>query len=644
MDQDALSPSQQEALSQLQALTNGGDAEVAIAILDSVGWDVQRAADVVFDHNTSAPLRISQPATSSSSEPPARTTRNIEHFDLDDSEQAGLLDGQPTRRRFSRVAPSPSVLALLLRPIRFIIALLAVPYTIIRVILRTLRIPIPLPPVSPSFSITGLGINFGLPYRPSIGPPPVRDAKVAAERWVRALEEETGCVSISRAQLSEADASGVASGSSSVARRHDETPVHVLPDFFIGSYESFVRNLTKESEAKVGCVIIVSEEHDDVPEFKRGTLTDPEFVRVLRDNDFAVWGGDIRDRDAWSAAQKLQATTYPFVAFIALQARRIPARGQPPSVLTVLSRHQGPSIPAVSAPTSARTLVAHLNESLLPRVTPYLGGLQRQAADREAARLIEQRERERERALRAEQDRAFEEAARRDKDKIERRIAEEREEQQAALRQVAEDQRQQEEQLRLEVEKANWEAKRMEWRRWGRRELLPREPRPGEQGRGKTVRVGVRMPDGKRPVRFFGEADSLTAVYAFVDAQFIPEGAEYTSASDPVVAPDGEQSGEIGLLHAMEKVGKKNGHWWGFKLAMAYPRREIHWEPGRKVGEVEGLSGGQLVVELFEDPSTSGKGKGKTQSRTSLESSRSGSNGAASPPAEDSDEYETESD
>lgn len=41
MDRDALSPSQQEALSQLQALTNGGDADVAMSVLDSVGWDVQ---------------------------------------------------------------------------------------------------------------------------------------------------------------------------------------------------------------------------------------------------------------------------------------------------------------------------------------------------------------------------------------------------------------------------------------------------------------------------------------------------------------------------------------------------------------------------------------------------------------------------
>ena len=41
MDIDTLSPSQRRSLDQLQVLTDGGDTEVAISVLDSVGWDVQ---------------------------------------------------------------------------------------------------------------------------------------------------------------------------------------------------------------------------------------------------------------------------------------------------------------------------------------------------------------------------------------------------------------------------------------------------------------------------------------------------------------------------------------------------------------------------------------------------------------------------
>ena len=31
----------------------------------------------------------------------------------------------------------------------------------------------------------------------------------------------------------------------------------------------------------------------------RNVLTDPDLVRVLTDNQFIVWGGDIRDREAY---------------------------------------------------------------------------------------------------------------------------------------------------------------------------------------------------------------------------------------------------------------------------------------------------------------------------------------------------------
>ena len=41
MDPETLTPTQRDALTQLQALTNGGDAEVAIGVLSSVDWDVQ---------------------------------------------------------------------------------------------------------------------------------------------------------------------------------------------------------------------------------------------------------------------------------------------------------------------------------------------------------------------------------------------------------------------------------------------------------------------------------------------------------------------------------------------------------------------------------------------------------------------------
>jgi FAS-associated factor 2 len=97
---------------------------------------------------------------------------------------------------------------------------------------------------------------------------------------VRELEEETGAVCISRSTISsstkDAQSSGTEPGPSSrgliprtiyVAAGEGEEGRKLLPDFCTGSYEAFLKICQKE--AKIGCVILVSEEHDDVAEFKR---------------------------------------------------------------------------------------------------------------------------------------------------------------------------------------------------------------------------------------------------------------------------------------------------------------------------------------------------------------------------------------
>lgn len=101
------------------------------------------------------------------------------------------------------------------------------------------------------------------------------------DRWVRELEEETGAVCISRSRTANI---GVASGSeagpsssnltSRVAPAGDDrsstSAGKLLPDFTLGTYDEALRICQKES--RVGCIILVSEEHDDVAEFKRYDL------------------------------------------------------------------------------------------------------------------------------------------------------------------------------------------------------------------------------------------------------------------------------------------------------------------------------------------------------------------------------------
>lgn len=47
----SLTPSQAAALEQLQAITNGGDPDVAIGVLASVDWDVQVSTAPYLQHN-----------------------------------------------------------------------------------------------------------------------------------------------------------------------------------------------------------------------------------------------------------------------------------------------------------------------------------------------------------------------------------------------------------------------------------------------------------------------------------------------------------------------------------------------------------------------------------------------------------------
>ncbi|KAJ7083737.1 hypothetical protein B0H15DRAFT_911810 [Mycena belliarum] len=527
-----LSTSQQATLRQLRDLTNGGDDDVAVAMLDSVDWDVQRAAELIFGSAAPQPARA----------PP------IESFDIDDSDQH-----QPVVPRNSSAWSSFSFLAL---PFQLLSALF-------RFVFGVLRIPLPRPF---TFNLT-----FFRPRRTS----PRGDG--GADRWVRELEEETGAQCLN---ASGANAMGTGAGPSTLTHR-GTSDRKVLPDFTLGTYEETLRVCQRDH--RIGCIILVSEEHDDVPEFKRTTLTDPMLVRMLHANDVVVWGGDVRDREAYSASLKLQATTYPFVAFLALQPRRTPgfnsssSSSSTPPTLTVLSRHQGPP----SGPTSPATLAAHLETQLLPRVNPFLARLR--AAQHTAAA---------DRALRAEQDRAFRETAVRDSARIEALMVADaraaREAEAARIAQEAEAMRK----AREAAERERYAAERAQWRRWTRRTLA------GTREDAQGVRLAIRLPNGERVVRRFGNKSSLTALYAFVDAQL--EGTP-DAAGDSEVSPAGHREADV--ERAMEEQVDATGDadaWWGFRLVLAYPRREIPWTRGMAVDQVDCLNGGgQLVVHML---------------------------------------------
>ena len=97
------------------------------------------------------------------------------------------------------------------------------------------------------------------------------DPASVADRWVRQLEEETGAYRAGRVDLS-AVATGAEAGPgpSTLSKRSEALRTATgksLPDFHIGSYDSVLKRA--EKEARPLCVFVLSEEHDDTPEFKR---------------------------------------------------------------------------------------------------------------------------------------------------------------------------------------------------------------------------------------------------------------------------------------------------------------------------------------------------------------------------------------
>ncbi|KAF5352935.1 hypothetical protein D9758_007874 [Tetrapyrgos nigripes] len=682
-ERSSLTSSQTAALNQLRDLTNGADDEVTIGILESVDWDVQRAAEMIFESGAPPPVRHT-----SNSNTDLRDFQHLatfETFDVDDSAQhTGLddMENDPLIREAEYRPPAAPHRATAFTFITYPLHLIS---SLFRFVFSVLRIPLRLLPL-PHLPFLSLNLlNWW--YNPRLrSTPPGGSGRGGIERWIRELEEETGAICLGRSP-SEGVSSGISGPSNSEASSsrlasrafgaHGTKDVDVdaeldallgpsspsspslslphvnssdrqryLPDFQLGSYEHALRVV--EKEARVGCIVLVSEEHDDVAEFKRTTLTSNSLLRILHKNNFYVWGGDVRDKEAWQAAKKLGCTTFPFVAFVALQPSRsfiasnndasssgASGRDRNPTnpSLTVLSRHSG-----LDACTP-QSLVNHLENTLLPRVTSYLSRVRQTQAQVQTAKETERRARENERRLREEQDRAFEESERRDRERLETRMREEQEERQRVQREA------EAENLRLQREvreKEERERVRGLFRHYYGFTTTGGAGGVGGDGEG-PIRIAARMPDGRRLVRKFnsGEDDTVGKLFAWVDVNLHSDEATGVSVSDG----DPETFVEsLIAIKAIDEGGDKEKaakEWWGFTLSTSYPRNPIPWACGIKLSDVEGLGrgGGQIVVELFS------RGNGGKSGRKSLDGRRSldTNGGYKGKEKEEDDGYVTES-
>lgn len=396
---------------------------------------------------------------------------------------------------------------------------------------------------------------------------------------------------------------------------------------------------------KVGVIILVSSEYTpDDAVFKNQTLTNSELVNILseevlgldedeRGNDdeealFICWGGDVvRDKDAYEASLKLGATTFPFVAFVALQGGRGFISASAPgstttaatttATLTVLSRHLGPSA------CTPEALTTHLTSVLLPRVKPYLRRvrLAALAKERDNARARESRERERE--LRQAQDRAFEASKLKDYERLKKRMEEDKEKAERESK---------EERERIWAEERTRE--REGWRGWFKalNENVDASSSSGttldsfkgtrSSDNAETIRIAVRLPDGKRLMRKFRKDDTLDLVYAWVDGELGPSAPSTSGSSTQLYSFSALQALLLSLppTSATSTSLSPQQKWWGFSLLTSYPRKAIPWAPDVSMESslmtASGGGGAQLVVEMISsgyERNGNGKGKAKEQ-------------------------------
>ncbi|KAH7338362.1 hypothetical protein B0J17DRAFT_662227 [Rhizoctonia solani] len=506
-----LTEEQKQALIQVQEVTGATNPQREIAELRKANWNAQTALQAIFDEGSTAPVASSSAGGGS----------RVEQMELDDTLQEGSNRRAPASAYASTSQPGLSLFRVLAYPFSVTISLFTFVLRIVGFPLRLIGVPLPrLPPIS----LVGALTFLNRARRPGDN---IDDPKTAALRWVRQLEEETGAVSVGRAR-------DVEGGNESKGK--ESLNAGALPNFYIGSYEEALR--MAQRELRVLCAILVSEEHDDVAQFKRNVLANEEVVNTLTENNFVVWGGDVRDREAHQASLKLAATTYPFVAFISLL---------PPPSTRSSSTSTASQLSVISRlnPLSPAAFVTHISHTVIPRTQPFLQRL----------RAAEQ-QRIRERQLREEQDRAFEESMRRDGERIRAAREREREAEARAAQEAERERLKQEEEDRRDRRRREREV----WRRWARRNLVPEEPSQG-------VRVTVRIPSGQRRMRVFPPSAPTLSI-----------PADQHPVDDPTSPPAGYE------------------HEWGFELATTFPRVVVPCEEGVIVGDVEVLRGGVVLV------------------------------------------------
>lgn len=248
------------------------------------------------------------------------------------------------------------------------------------------------------------------------------------------------------------------------------------PAFEPTSYRSALQKARREFRFLVA--YLHAAEHPDSEGFCRDVLCDPAVAGALGAS-FVVWGGDMRETEAFVAAQRLRVCAFPALV-----------------VLNLTGASQIALVCSVEGPIDAEGLVALLAEVL-----------DEQGAVLVAARAEEDSWRA-DRNIREEQDAAYEASLRADQEREAQRLAEEEAAGEAARAEEAQ-RAEEREQAAAEVERLAALTRRREEKEGA----LEAEPAAGPD----VASVSIRLPDGSRTVRRFAGDAQVARVFDYVD-------------------------------------------------------------------------------------------------------------------------------
>jgi len=244
------------------------------------------------------------------------------------------------------------------------------------------------------------------------------------------------------------------------------------PEFYRGTYKQALLDIKDNFQILI--VIVNSPEHDDTPEFCRNVLGSDVFINYVQNKNFVVWAGSVNEKEGYKVNNVFGATTYPFIGLVVYQRRR--------------------------------AIIAEKIEGLQPveEVIQKIEQKYEQLSVQLQAELAEQREREQSRIIRQEQESAYEESLRKDRERERKeRLERERKQREEELAR----------QRQMEYERKVEEKKRYKQRL---AENIPPEPNEDEC---ETAQLSIRFPDGSRVIRSFRADDKLQVVYDFVESK-----------------------------------------------------------------------------------------------------------------------------